>query len=237
MEKYIKQALRENLLKEGFKLSIEESKILDELLSKDLNEGTDIGWLLSKFKSYAKQGAITAGIVLSLLSTDAIGQEQKQQILNTAQEQLSDEEITKVQNALDKDLGLKFDKDYIGNNFAVVDDEKPFNLPSQEEIKGLITKAGLPSRFIENVYVNYSPNAQGNDHAGVVISVRLRDADNLKRMAQPALRKKVQRLVINALQGYKNTLKGNDGEAVAISLEVLDPNGSMLGGRPVHIKG
>jgi hypothetical protein len=237
MERYIKQALRENLLKESFKLSIEESKIVDELIPNDLNESADIGWLLSKFKNYAKQGAITAGIVLSLLSTDALGQEQKQQILNTAQEQLSDEEITKIQNALDAELGLQFDKGYVGSNFAVVDDEKPFNLPSQEEIKGLITKAGLPSRFIENVYVNYTQNAQGNDHAGVVISVRLRDADNFDRLAQPSLRRKVQQLVINAVKGYKDTLKNNQGEAVAISLEVLDPNGSMLGGRPVKLKG
>lgn len=239
MEKYISQMLRESLMMENpSTLSPQEETIFNDLISETVNEAVDMNTLLTKFRSYAKRGAITVGIVVSLLSTNAIAQEQKKEILDIAKTELSQEEVSQIQSQLKNDTGLEFGSDYVNNNFTTVNDDKPFALPSEMEIKSLITKAGLPTQFIDNVYINYVKNAQGDDHAGVMISVRLKEESNFNRLAQESIKNKVYKLVVNALSVYKpGSEKGfsdKQGNQITLNLSVEDPHGNIIGGKPLQ---
>lgn len=232
MDKLIKKLLRESLNEmQSQGLSPDEQLILDDLVS--VNEAIDINSLLQKFKKHAKAGAITIGIVISLLSNDALAQQQKQQILNTAQTVLSADEIKQVNNVLKSKTGLEFNDTYAKNNFEVMDKDNTPGLPSGDEIKALIIKDGLPSKYLDNVYIDYINDAQGNNAAGVKISVRLKEEGNFKRLDNSNKMKIVAKKVFNVVK--QKEFKDGKGVDLVVSLEIIKPNGSMFGNKAFKI--
>lgn len=72
-----------NLIQES-QLSSQEQSVINNILGNNggLQEAVDFNNVLQKVSTYAKQGLITAGILMSLMASHAFSQEQKQQIKN-----------------------------------------------------------------------------------------------------------------------------------------------------------
>jgi hypothetical protein len=230
--KGLKKILREELIThEISNLTEGEIKIVNELIN--LNEGIGDN-LMNKFRSYLKKGAITAGIVLSLLSTDALAQEQKQEILDVAKTELSQEEVSLIKNKISAETGLDFNDSYVQNNFTTVDNDTPFELPNNNDIEALLIKAGIPSKIIDGVYIDYSASSTGGN-GGVLISISLKEEGSFRRLDQNDIRNKVHKIIINALSVYRPSgelsFKDNKGNTLPLNLKVLDTDGNMLGNR------
>jgi hypothetical protein len=233
MDGYIKKMLRESLSeKQNSSLTPKEEEILNRILSEVVTEGSENS-ITSKVKKYAKKGLITVGVITALLSNEAIAQEQKQEILNIAKTELDSSSVKKIQQHIKSDTGLEFDMGFVDKTFAVSDDDSaPFELPTSEELTKAIVDAGLPSRFIRNIYVNYQDDATGDEHASFLVSVRLREEGNFKRFQQSGPRKRVFSLIINALQDYRPS--GEKGKNAPFNLEVIDSEGDMIGSKTLH---
>jgi hypothetical protein len=234
MDNYIKKLLRESLSEiTTTSLSPNEEKIINDILSEDLNEGFG-GEIIEKLNGYAKKGMLTAGIILALLSNEAVAQEQKQEILNVAKTELPSSDVLKIQKQLHIDTGLEFDAGFVDKTFAVSDKdgEAPYELPTREELTKAIVEAGLPKRFIRNIYVNYQKNSTGDEHASFLVSVRLKEDGNFKRFKQSSPRKRVFSLIINALQDYRPS--GERSRGATFNLEVIDSEGDMIGNKTLH---
>lgn len=230
--KQLKKILREELISHNlYNLSEGETKIVNDLIN--LNEGLGEN-LMDKFRSYLKMGTITAGIVLSLMSTDALAQEQKQEILDVAKTELSQEDINLIKGKIEGDTGLTFDDSYVTDNFTTVNNDMAFELPVDTEIKSLLVKSGIPERIIDGIYVDYTSTSTGGN-GGVLISVRLKEEGSFKRLDQNDMRQKIHKIIIDALSVYRPSgelgFKDNQGNTYPLNLKVLDTEGNMLGNR------
>jgi hypothetical protein len=233
MDRLIQKLLREGLNEVHTpELSPDEQLILDDLVS--VNEAIDFGSLIQKFKKHAKAGALTVGIVLSLLSNDALAQEQKQQVMQVAQTTMSTDEVKTIQQKLKDDLGLEFNSDFVKDRFTAISkkSEAPA-LPKGEELRGIIINSGVPSKYIDNIYVDYITDATGNETAGVKISVRLKEDGNFKRLNN----KKNQRIIMQrVIEGIKKkAFSDGNGDNLPVTLEVKTPDGGIIGQSSVKL--
>lgn len=233
MNKLIQKLLREGLneVQSQGQLSPDEQLILDDLVS--MNEAIDLNSLIQKFKKHAKTGAITVGIVMSLMSNDALAQEQKQQVMKVAEKTLPSEDVQVIKNQLKQETGLDFNDDYIKNNFVANDKSSSPALPSGDELKQLIIKNGVPGKYIDNVYVDYFGDAQGNQNAGVKISVRLKEEGNFGRLRQDNNKKIIMQRIMKAMK--QKAFNNKKGDKLPVSLEVKDPDGGVIGNREVRL--
>lgn len=233
MSIYIKKLLRESL--EGTQnstMSPQEQQIVQNIIGENINE--DGNGIIDRLRSYAQKGMITAGIIMALMSNDALAQEQKQEVMQVAKTELDSGVITKIQQQLKLDTGLEFSTDYVGDTFAVSDSDNPFELPTNDELKTVLVKAGLPTQFIDNIYVNYQENQTGDDHAAFIVSVRLKEHGGFTRFSQSGPRNKAFGLIVNALESYRPG--GENGKDVTFNLEVVAPSGQTIGNRTLNFR-
>jgi hypothetical protein len=232
MDRLIQKLLREGLNEVHTpELSPDEQLILDDLVS--VNEALDFNSLIQKFKKHAKAGALTVGIVLSLLSNDALAQEQKQQVMQVAQTTMSNNDVETIQQKLKADLGLDFNSDFVKDRFTAISKSDAPALPQGEDLRGIIINGGVPSKYLDNIYVDYITDAQGNETAGVKISVRLKEDGNFKRLRIKKNKRIIMQRVIEAIK--KKAFSDGNGNNLPITLEVKDPDGGIIGQNSVKL--
>lgn len=122
------------------KLSQEEEKILDDILS--LNEDINFKGIINKIKNYAKKGLITTAILTSLLNNNAFSQEQKKEIKNS----IKIEQPQKIVGG----YGVKINGEKIRID-KVIQNLKGENL-SQDELEKIIKKGELDGGKIDGVF-------------------------------------------------------------------------------------
>ncbi len=228
----LKKLLRETLLKES--LTPQEKNIFNDLVSENIDEAVNFDVMVNKFSNYAKKGAITAGILISLMSSNALAQEQKQELLNVAKTEVSDDVYNETKAYLKKATGLEFND--VGMKKLEVEPigGKAFDLPSQDSIMKAIGDNNVPTQFLDNIYINYFKGYDGKE-AGAYINIRLKDENEFQRLSQHSFKTKIYKMIINGVLNFRkqNGFVDKKGSNYPIIVKVMDHKGTVINGSPV----
>lgn len=83
-------------LNESVAMNQNEKAIFNDIMSETLDESINFNSALGKIKEYGRKGLLTITLLTALLTTNAFSQEQKEQIKNVAQTELTDADYSRL---------------------------------------------------------------------------------------------------------------------------------------------
>ncbi len=126
-------------------LTPQDQSAFNDILRESLNEGVDFNKAFSKIQQYGKRGLLTVALLTALLTSNVFSQEQKQQIQNLAQTEMSPPDYAKLNQQLRADIA-QMDKEKEAYQYKDHNDNAIF-IDAQQFMKHPQFKKGVEKYF------------------------------------------------------------------------------------------